>query len=240
MKCPKCGYFGPDSLNTCKKCGKDLSAEKAKLGLSAFKTRASQSRPTPKRQPIPSIFVPEKPISTSPLPEKTAQLFIDEPLDTPIAPPLEPQMKKQDFPTEPLEVKFDEPEKPLDEGFLFETKPEDAPVLATPGEATQDVSTLQGNMTGFEFPEDITKIPPRLNALSTAEETSPSDKPTDVSDEQEKTASLNMLQSETILPNKELSEVPLGKLPTEPLDDEEIARILEDFNPDTSEPGKVP
>ncbi|MCX8012034.1 MAG: hypothetical protein N3A64_02620 [Desulfobacterota bacterium] len=37
MKCPKCGYFSPDYLDSCKKCGKDLLPEKVKLGLSYFR-----------------------------------------------------------------------------------------------------------------------------------------------------------------------------------------------------------
>ena len=37
MKCPKCGYFSPDYLDNCKKCGKDLLPEKSKLGLTSPK-----------------------------------------------------------------------------------------------------------------------------------------------------------------------------------------------------------
>lgn len=33
MKCPKCGFFVSDRLDACKKCGRDLTAEKVKLGL---------------------------------------------------------------------------------------------------------------------------------------------------------------------------------------------------------------
>lgn len=35
MKCPKCGFVQADRNNTCKKCGRDLAAFKARLGLSA-------------------------------------------------------------------------------------------------------------------------------------------------------------------------------------------------------------
>jgi len=37
MKCPKCKYVTFDYLNTCPRCGKDMSAEKAKLNISAGK-----------------------------------------------------------------------------------------------------------------------------------------------------------------------------------------------------------
>ena len=43
MKCPKCGFFGPDHLDACKKCGIDLSAERAKLGLTRLRRRSIRS-----------------------------------------------------------------------------------------------------------------------------------------------------------------------------------------------------
>jgi hypothetical protein len=48
MKCPKCGFSGPDHLDTCKKCGKDLSAEKVRLGLNrprSIRLREPQTSP---------------------------------------------------------------------------------------------------------------------------------------------------------------------------------------------------
>ncbi len=42
MKCPKCGFFVPDRLDTCKKCGKDLAAEKSKLGLGFLSLETSR------------------------------------------------------------------------------------------------------------------------------------------------------------------------------------------------------
>lgn len=37
MKCPKCKYVAFDYLDICPRCGKDMSAEKAKLNISAIK-----------------------------------------------------------------------------------------------------------------------------------------------------------------------------------------------------------
>jgi len=37
MKCPKCKYITFDYLNTCHRCGKDMSTEKKKLNISSIK-----------------------------------------------------------------------------------------------------------------------------------------------------------------------------------------------------------
>jgi len=37
MKCPKCNYITFDYLDTCPRCGKDMSAEKAKLSIFSIK-----------------------------------------------------------------------------------------------------------------------------------------------------------------------------------------------------------
>ncbi len=37
MKCPKCKHIAFDYLDTCPRCGKDMSEEKAKLNISSFK-----------------------------------------------------------------------------------------------------------------------------------------------------------------------------------------------------------
>jgi hypothetical protein len=37
MRCPKCGYVSFDYNQTCPKCNKDISSEKAKIGLTSFK-----------------------------------------------------------------------------------------------------------------------------------------------------------------------------------------------------------
>jgi hypothetical protein len=37
MKCPKCKYVAFDYLDTCPRCGKDVSEEKAKLNISSIK-----------------------------------------------------------------------------------------------------------------------------------------------------------------------------------------------------------
>ena len=42
MKCPKCGFFVSDKLDICKKCGKDLSTEKTKLGMGFLRLSGSR------------------------------------------------------------------------------------------------------------------------------------------------------------------------------------------------------
>jgi len=175
MKCPKCGYFGPDSLDTCKKCGKELFAEKAKFGLSSLKTRSFKPRPIPQKEPAPPRLITEALISAYPLQEKTSPLFTNEPPEQLIVPPpVKPKIKKQDFSTEPFEVKFEEQEKTLG-GELktttsFETKHGDTLPLATRGEDSQNIKLPTNDVEDFEFPEDLTKIPPPLSALSSNEE----------------------------------------------------------------------
>jgi len=265
MKCPKCGYFGSDSLNTCKKCGKELFAEKAKLGLSSSKIRSFKPRPIPQRQPEPAppSLIPKVPISAYPLQEKTSPLFTKEPPELLIAPfSVKPKIKKQDFPTEPFEVKFEEQEKRLDgelkTAFSFETKHGDPLPLATLEKDTQDIKMSPNDLEDFEFPEDLTKTPPPLSALSSNEELFLPDEQgqekidlsiADVSlhekdgkkegeqallssEEREK-----ILRMKNPLPDQSPGEAPPGRIQTEPLDDEEIARILEDINPGHSEPG---
>ena len=171
MKCPKCGYFGPDSLNTCKKCGKELFAEKAKLGLSSSKIRSFKPRPIPQRQPAPPSLTPEVPFSAYPLQEKTSPLFTNAPPELLSVPSfVEPKIKKQDFPTEPYEVKVEEQEKKLGgelkTAFSFETKHGDPLPLATLGEDTRNIKMSPNDVEDFEFPEDLTKTPPPLSALS--------------------------------------------------------------------------
>jgi len=39
MKCPKCSYATFDYLDTCPRCGKDMTAEKAKLNISSIKPK---------------------------------------------------------------------------------------------------------------------------------------------------------------------------------------------------------
>ena len=39
MKCPKCSYTTFDYLDTCPRCGKDMTAEKAKLNISSIKPK---------------------------------------------------------------------------------------------------------------------------------------------------------------------------------------------------------
>ena len=39
MKCPKCNYTTFDYLDTCPRCGKDMTSEKAKLNISSIKPK---------------------------------------------------------------------------------------------------------------------------------------------------------------------------------------------------------
>jgi hypothetical protein len=61
MKCPKCGFFGPDHLDACKKCGIDLSGERAKLGLNRFKRRNTQSQDAAEKESLPETLREEPP-----------------------------------------------------------------------------------------------------------------------------------------------------------------------------------
>lgn len=263
MKCPKCGYFGPDSLNTCKKCGKDLFAEKAKLGLSSSKTRSFKPRQIPQKEPAPPRLIPEVPISADPLQEKNFPLFTNEPPELLIVPPsVKPKIKQQDFSTESFEMKFEEQEKglggELKKAFSFETKQGDTLPLATLGEDTRDIKMSPSDVEDFGFPEDLTKTPPPLTALFSNEELFLPDEPgqekidlsmNDVSlneKDGKKEEDKELLSSEergkilrmkNPLQDQSPGETPPGKIQTEPLDDEEIARILEDINPGPSEPG---
>lgn len=263
MKCPKCGYFGPDSLNTCKKCGKELFAEKAKLGLSSSKNRSFKPRPIPQRQPAPPSLIPKVPISAYPLQEKTSPLFTNEPPELLIASfSVEPKIKKQDFPTEPFEVKVEAQKKrlhgTLETAFSFETKHGDTLPLATLGDDTQDSKMSPNDVEDFEFPEDLTKTPPPLSALSSNEElflpdeqeqekidlsiddVSPNEKDEKKEGEQALLSSEErekILRMKNSLQDQAPRKTPPGRIQTEPLDDEEIAQILEDINHGPSEPG---
>jgi hypothetical protein len=245
MKCPKCGYFGPDSLNTCKKCGKELFAEKAKLGLSSSQIRSFRPRPISQKQPAPPRIIPEVPISAYPLQDKTSPLFTNEPPEPLITlPPMEPKIKKQSFSTEPFEIKFEDQEKglggQLKTALSLETRHGDTLPLATLGEDTQDIKMSPREMGDFGFPENLTKTPPPLSALSSNDELLLPDE-----QEQEK---IDLSSDDVSFHEKDekkegdkelLSSEEKGKIQTELLDGEEIAQILQDINPGHSEPGKT-
>lgn len=42
MKCPKCNFISFDYLDSCKKCGRDLTEDKAKLGIRSIKKKAPE------------------------------------------------------------------------------------------------------------------------------------------------------------------------------------------------------
>ena len=265
MKCPKCGYFGPDSLNSCKKCGKDLLAEKTKLGLSSSKTRIFKIRPIPQKEPAPPGLIPEVPISAGPFQEKTSPLFTNELPELLIAPQfVNPKNKEQDFSIGPFEAKFEEQKKglggELKTGFSFEKKHGETLPAATLGEDTQEIKMSPNDVEDFEFPENLTKTPPPLSALSSNEELflpgEPGQEKIDLSmngvslhekdgkkegdkelfgsEEKEK-----ILRMKNQLKDQSPGEAPPGRIKTEPLDDEEIAEILEDIDPEPSEPGRA-
>jgi hypothetical protein len=254
MKCPKCGYFGPDSLNTCKKCGKELFAEKAKLGLRrSFKPRTIQPK-----EPGPPSLISEIPISAYPLQEKTSPLFTNDPPELLIAPQfVKPEIKKQNFPTEPFEVMSEEQEKrfggELKAAFPFETKHGDTLPLATQEDETQEIKMSPNDVEDFEFPEDLTKKPPPLSALSSNEELFlPDEQEQEKIDLSRDDASLSRKEGDTELlsseergkilrvknPSQEQypGESPPGRIQTEYIEDEEITQILQEINHGNSEP----
>lgn len=252
MKCPKCGYFGPDSLNTCKKCGKELFAEKAKLGLSSFATRSFRPRPVPQKQAVPPEKISETPISPYSVQEKTSPLFMnDAPEPAFTFSPTEPKTKKQSFPSESFEAKFEEHEKESGGDIKPASFPEitskDDLLFTTPGEPAQAFTMAPPAMDDFAFPETITNTPPLLGGFPSEEELFSSNK-----QEQNKinlsqdTLSLDVLQEENkelltaekgekfpgienSLPDSMLEKTLPGKIKTEPIEDDELAQILQDI-----------
>jgi len=259
MKCPKCGYFGPDYLNVCKKCGKELFAEKAKLGLSSSRIPGFKPRPIPRKQSVPRPPSSDVPVSAEPLQEKTSPLFSSDPPELLVAPFSEGStIQKQDFSTKSSEVKFEgEKKKPgeaLKTAFLFETKHEEILPLPTLGKDTQNMNLSPNDAEDFEFPEDLAKNQPPLSVLSSEEELFLPDEPgrekmdslidKGLLHEKDETNGLlsfeergKTLGAKNPLPSQSPGEAPPGGFQTEYLDDEEISRILEDINHGPSEPG---
>jgi hypothetical protein len=172
---------------------------------------------------------------------------------------VEPKIKKQDFSTEPFEAKFEEQEKTLGEelkaAFSFETKPGDTLPLATRGGDFQNIKMPPKDLVDFEFPEDLTITPPSMSALSSNKELFLPDEPgqekinlsiDDISLYEKNEGEQELLSSEerkkilrmkNSLSDQSPREAPARRIKTEPLDDDDIARILEDINPGPSEPG---
>jgi hypothetical protein len=136
MKCPKCGYFSPDYLDNCKKCGKDLLPEKAKLGLVPPKisNRSNlnlKSRLTTSTHPF---FAEEA---------QKSEAGANQPSPEKVEPPA--------FNSNLRDINFEELQDDWEE-----------PSLRSP---------ISPNQTEeFEFPEELTKSPPQLIALSGEEE----------------------------------------------------------------------
>ena len=256
MKCPKCGYFGPDYLDTCKKCGKDLVAEKQKLGLSSFRAqRPTQPRQVPKKAPLSTGLLSEEPASSPPPKQESVQTAA-----TP--PPATPHLKPDDTPAASRAVPPEKPEKhspgETDEGFVFEPKEEEVATLVMPEEeGPTDLSRTKTD--DFEFPPEFTKKAPPFNGLSQegedlapslqesetdAQEKVPDETSTDSSagknkaPETTETELITPQELEEILQTKPSEEAPPEKAQTELLDDDEIASLLEDIDSEPSEPNK--
>ncbi|MBW1679570.1 MAG: hypothetical protein JRJ08_05440, partial [Deltaproteobacteria bacterium] len=145
MKCPKCGFFGPDHLDTCKKCGKDLSIEQGKLGLTSFRVRSFRSRQPQKKEPppLPKIYDDEagtgsqrqgSPDKIQTRTEATRPQMVSSPGE----PATEEVKKDFDIPQQLVNLKPDQQEGPSieagEEDFQFKPEKEEAFTLASIGE----------------------------------------------------------------------------------------------------------
>ncbi|MFH0811362.1 MAG: hypothetical protein V2A69_00790 [Pseudomonadota bacterium] len=166
MKCPKCGFFGPDSLSTCKKCGKDLAAEKAKLGLTSFRVQVGRPREVIQEESSPSANIFEE--SPPPLPK--VRTLPDEIKTIPPAPkpqvmpppPKAPEKKKsvtQPPPPSPEDFSFDSVRSDYSlmsekEESLPSVSPEETPAL----KSTKKERSVE-SLDDFEFPATLRTAP---------------------------------------------------------------------------------
>lgn len=162
MKCPKCGFFGPDHLDTCKKCGKDLTAEKARLGLNRQRTmrvRDQQASASSAEEGL--LTGPTAPSGSDRVPAAAPHT---EPLLPPPVPPPTPSTGVGKRPPEPLSSPRHAPPAPaaeeppisLDEGEDFGTSTEEEPFAAPESARPRNAET---SLDDFEFP-DFTKTEP--------------------------------------------------------------------------------
>jgi len=253
MKCPKCGFFGPDYLDACKKCGKDLRAEKEKLGLFSYRVQGSRFREGLKIESSPAQDIlpePEAKEETVTKPETTIPQMAS----------LSGKSKKE----KEKSLDFPPPEGSsagiMEEDFQFNLEKEDSFISPSIRESldnvdlAEDLSSSKGAQDDFEFPDfKKSEVPPdveltekdNLSSLSIPEselesiELSPEKDTDDLSEEETLIDSEAMLSKEDI--DLELSEESLqGKKQkeesgTQMLSPEEIESILKS---ETSEAGK--
>lgn len=172
MKCPKCGFFGPDHLDTCKKCGNDLSAERKKLGLTRLRRRSIRSQDDTKEKTLPAETLREEPLEPflqAPKPKASP------PPPIPLSKEPEEMMQKDRELTQKTvalqpEQLHEPPREVRDETFHFGTEEED--FHAAPLEQTMDIKDFQQKAVpgddasdDFEFP-DLGESRPPLDAFS--------------------------------------------------------------------------
>lgn len=259
MKCPKCGFFGPDYSDTCKKCGKDLKEERGKLGLTSFRTQRQVQKKEP---PIAPNFSDEL-ISAPPRPKPPDEIKPrTEPIKPKIVPPpleLKTEKAKKDFDLSqpPSGFRLDEEEKPF-----MPSAEEESFDLKSIGE---DIGSSKDALDDFKFP-DFTPTEPPISAVPVSEELPLPGKPPEVkSGEEEMSLSLDeFLAPETkkkeergteLISPKELEDILqleisrseesqkkpiIEKSGTQLLDEDEISKLLENLKLDSSEPDQGP
>lgn len=153
MKCPKCGFFGPDHLDTCKKCGKDLTAEKARLGLNRPRTMRVHDRQAPASSPSEDVSLAGQDSSSRSEPTQASAPRTERlvpPLVSPPAPAPEPSSAPKRAPAvsaaEESPISLDDTE---DFGGSADEEPLEAPEKTSP-------RAVETHVDDFEFP-DFTK-----------------------------------------------------------------------------------
>lgn len=168
MKCPKCGFFGPDYLDTCKKCGKDLTVEKARLGLNRQRLMRVRDQQAPGRESVST-----QPAAPAPSDHASATVPRSEPPWNPPAPPPaisttgadtrapEPSatMPRQAPPVSAVE----EPPISLDEAEDFGAPTEEESFAAPEAVSPPSAET---SLDDFEFPDFTKSEPPPLRTAS--------------------------------------------------------------------------
>jgi len=173
MKCPKCGFIGSDRVNTCKKCGKDLTGEKQKLGLTFFQVKDFRPRQTQKMKPSPELStagsVFEEPLEADqkgqepPGVLKISTETQSSPMDEPPMEATSEEVENDfDFPQEPADVKPDHQKESsfesLESDFQFQSEKEAssstlAEATLGSGEMVEDSGQSEEAEDDFDFPE---------------------------------------------------------------------------------------
>jgi hypothetical protein len=167
MKCPKCGFFGPDHLDACKKCGIDLSAERAKLGLVRFRRRSIPSQDAAEKESLPAETLREEP------PDPGLQTTKPEAATPPTIPlarePQEVMQKDLELPQKTVALQSEQLKEPPgeaeDETFQFGAEDDDfhsAPLEKTinMNDLQQDAGPGDDTFDDFEFPDLGESKPP--------------------------------------------------------------------------------